>query len=53
MIAVFYPQNSVDITGWKERLDMAFLTLKPLEAGSSSVPRLTDGEKQAEGIASI
>ena len=53
MITIFYPQNSVEIRGWKERLDMAFLTFEAIMVDRSSVPKLVDGENKAEGIAAI
>lgn len=53
MITIFYPQNSVDITGWKERLERALLTYEVTMLDSSSMPKLVDGEKEAEGVTAI
>ena len=53
MITIFYQPNSLDITGWKERLDRTSLKYEFVEQGDSAVPRLVDGEKKMDGIPAI
>ena len=53
MITIFYPRNGPDITAWQERLDRASLKYEFIIEDNTSVARLVDGQKEAEGIPAI
>ncbi|GAA4307956.1 hypothetical protein GCM10023149_01660 [Mucilaginibacter gynuensis] len=53
MITIYFPADSKEISGWKDRLDNIFLKYQLIEEPDITQPRLTDDEKQAEGVAAI
>ena len=48
-----YNPGSHDISGWAEQFDRISLKYELIKEESSTVPRLVDGEKQAEGFTAI
>ncbi|EDM37974.1 hypothetical protein PBAL39_16154 [Pedobacter sp. BAL39] len=53
MIKIFYPEESLDITGWKERLDRIPLKYEFIKDAAAETGRLVDGEKIVEGVPAI
>lgn len=53
MITIYYPRNSRNIDTWKENLDRIFMNYELKEGDDDTVPKLTDGGQQFEGIPNI
>ena len=53
MIKIFYPEESLDITSWRERLDRIPLKYEFVKDDDAEAGRLVDGEKVVEGVLAI
>lgn len=53
MITIYYPPDNHLIRTWQDRLNQLSFKYKLIQADTATIPRLVDGEEQAEGIPAI